>query len=449
MRIRALWRTTTFRLSVLYGLVFALGMVALLGMVYLRSAVYLTRRVDGILGTEAAVLARTPPTELGQRIGDAVALSGGKTNVFALFSARGVRIAGNLPALPPGLRIDGRPLEIAPTPAFAAHARLIARRLPSGAVLVVGRDVNQLQEMRAIIASALIWSGLLIILVGLACGATLGLQPLRRLQVLQAVGEAIAHGDLKRRMPTSDRHDELDMFAATVNYMMDEVERLMSEVKASTETIAHDLRTPLTRARAQLHRLQQSPAHEPEAIARVTAEIDVVLERFRALLRISELEARERHAGFSRVDLGDIVRQVVELYQPLAEAGGVRLSAAAGDGQTVEADPKLLFEAVSNLVDNAIKFTGAGGGVEVGLGHDPGRPRIVIRDDGPGIPAGERTAVLQRFYRGERDRLIPGSGLGLSIVAAIVKLHGFELALADADPGLLAVIECRDSAINY
>ena len=449
MRLRQLWRTTTFRLTVLYGLIFAVGAVALLGMVYLQSAVYLTHRVDGILNTEADALARTPAPALSSGIDEALALNGDQTNVFALFSAKGAWIAGNLRALPPALRVNGRPLEVPATADFPAAARLIARSLPSGDELVVGRDVSQLREMRAIIASALIWSGVLIILVGLACGTALSIGPLRRLRVLQAAGQDIAGGNLKRRMPTSNRNDELDMFATTVNYMMGEVERLMSEVKGSTDTIAHDLRTPLTRARAQLHRIQQADTIEPVEIARVTAEIDEVLERFRALLRISELEARERHAGFSRADLTGIIEQVVDLYQPLAEAGGVTLSAGRRRWITVEADPKLLFEAVSNLVDNAIKFTGAGGTVEVRLGEDPARPEIIVEDNGPGIPAVERTAVLQRFYRGERNRLASGSGLGLSIVAAIMRLHGFDLVLHDAHPGLKAVIQCSPPDLAY
>jgi signal transduction histidine kinase len=448
-RLSALWQTTTFRLTVLYGLVFALGTVALLGMVYLQSAVYLTHRVDGILNTEADALASSPPQEASQRIDAALALDGEKTSVFALLSPTGAWIAGNLQAAPPGLSPGGRPVEIAPTPSFHANARLIARTLPSGDELVVGRDVNQLREIRWIIASALIWSGILIILVGLACGTALSIGPLRRLRTLQAAGRDIAGGNLKRRMPTSSRHDELDMFAGTVNYMMDEVERLMSEVKGSTDTIAHDLRTPLTRARAQLHRLGQGPTIQPEDIARVTAEIDEVLERFRALLRISELEARERHASFARAELTGIVDQVVDLYQPLAEAKGVKLSVGERRWATVEADPKLLFEAVSNLVDNAIKFTGEGGAVEVRLGHDPARPEIIVQDNGPGIPAGERTAVLQRFYRGERHRLTSGSGLGLSIVTAIMRLHGFELVLRDAHPGLEAVIACRTQELAF
>src|SRR5579872_1491041 len=156
MQIRALLRTTTFRLSALYGLIFALGLVALLGLVYLQSAVYLTRRVDSILATEASGLSLSPPSELEQRIEEALSLDGAKNNVFALFTPGGSRLAGNLPAIPAGLRPGGAPIEIGPTASFAAPSRLIARRLVSGEVLVVGRDVNQLQEMRGILASALI-----------------------------------------------------------------------------------------------------------------------------------------------------------------------------------------------------------------------------------------------------------------------------------------------------
>ena len=443
MRLRELSRISTFRLSALYGLLFALGLVTLLGLVYLRSAVYLTRRVDGILATEADALARVPPSELTLKINEALNLNGQKNNALELLSANSKPLAGNLPLMPPTLKPGGPAVEIGPTPDFPAPARVIARKLPSGQVLVVGRDINQLREMRSIIASALIWSGGAVILIGLACGAALSVRPLERLRNLQAACREIAGGDLTRRLPMSGRDDELDMFADTVNYMMREIERLMGEVKGATETIAHDLRTPLTRARAQLHRLQQAPTAAPADIARVAAELDTVLERFRALMRISELEARERQVGFAHTDLGGLIAEAADLYQPLAEANGVRLVSQRAAGVAANADAKLLFEAVSNLLDNAIKFTGEGGQVTLRLGDDPARPQIVVEDNGPGIPAAEKSAVLKRFYRGERDRMIPGSGLGLSIASAIVRLHRFELELADADPGLRAVIHCR------
>jgi signal transduction histidine kinase len=449
MQFSTLRRTTTFRLAAIYGLVFALGTSALLGIVYVQSAAYLTRRVDGILNTEADALARSPAPDLRPRIADELAMSGDRTTAIGLFAPDGMRLAGNVEAMPPALKVGGKPVEVAPTAAFPTAARLIARRLPDGEMLVVGRDVNQLRQIREIIASALIGGGGAIILVGLACGIALSIQPLRRLRTLQDTGEEIARGDLKRRMPISRRHDELDMLAATVNYMMGQVERLMAEVRAATETIAHDLLTPLTRASTQLHRIEQTGEVRADSIARLAAEVDEVLDRFRAILRISELEARDRRAGFVRTDLADIVEPVAELYQPLAEARGVWLSAAAERGAVVEMDPKLMIEAVSNLVDNAIKFSPQGGSVQMRIGGGPDAPEITVQDNGPGIPAGERGAVLQRFYRGERNRMTPGTGLGLSIVAAIVRLHGFELKLDDANPGLRVHIDCQIHPLSY
>jgi signal transduction histidine kinase len=442
MQFSALRRTTTFRLTVLYGLLFALGTIALLGMVYVRSTGYLTRRVDGILNTEAEALMRSPRPELRARLVEELALNGGRTNIFGLFTEDGVRDAGNLLKLPPALLKGAGPVEIPPSAQFPVSARLIARRLPGGDLLVIGRDIEQLQEMRSIIIEALTWSGVLILLSGLALGLILSVAPLQRLRRLQAVAQDIARGDLKRRMPVSGRGDELDVFATAVNYMIDEVERLMSEVKGATEVIAHDLLSPLANAALQLRRIQRSEDRDPHAVEPVAVRIEEVLERFRAILRIAELDARQRRAGIATIDLADVIGQVAELYQPLAESNGVRLLATPTRGTLVEGDAKLLFEAVSNLVDNAIKFAGHASTVRIHPGPDSLRPQIIVEDDGPGIPAAERPAVLQRFYRGERSRPVAGSGLGLSVVAAIVRLHEFSLTLEDAAPGTRAIINC-------
>lgn len=444
--IRDLWRTTTSRLTLLYGLIFALGILALLGAVFSQSTLFLDHRVERILKARAAIFMQASPAELPARIRQGLAIDGASVNVYALFSRDGAPLAGNLDRLPAALKPDGGSVDMPATAAFPAEARLIARRLPWGEILVVGRDVSLLTELRALMLEALAWSAGVIILVGLVLGAALSLSPLRRVRMLQAAGREIAAGDLTRRMPVSSRHDELDMLAATVNHMVAEVERLMAEVRGVTETIAHDLRTPLTRARARLHRLEQAlgPDDSRAEEARwITQELDTVLDRFRALLRISELEAKARRAGFASVDPAVLVRQAGELYAPVAEEQGVSLTWSAEAQPPIQADPRLLIEALSNLVDNALKFTPAGGHVAVAL---EAGPRIVVQDYGPGLPEGEQAAVLQRFYRAERDRLTPGSGLGLSIVAAIVRLHGFALRLEDGRPGLRAVIDCAREA---
>ena len=412
-------------------------------MAYLQFAVYMTARVDRILDGQASVLASYGPADLATHIRDTLAVESGRVELYGLFGPDGRWIAGNLQVMPPGLKPGGKPVETPPSAAFAANARVIARRLPWGNVLAVGRDVDQLREIRAITLATLLWSGVVILLIGLVLGTVLSLTPLRRLGDLQAASRKIAAGDLKQRMPVSPRNDELDMLAATVNQMMDEIDRLISEIRGAGETLAHDLRTPLTRIRARLDRTQAVARDTPlEAdIEGVVAGIDAVLDRFRALLRISELEARKRRAGVAPIDLADIAKEAGELFQPLAELRGVDLRIAA-DRAWTEADPKLLFEAVSNLVDNALKFTPPGGRVTV-TSADTGIPTLSVQDNGPGIPADEQGAVLQRFYRRECDRLTPGSGLGLSIVAAIVRLHGFELKLENGASGLQATIECR------
>jgi signal transduction histidine kinase len=443
MQFDELRRTTTFRLTLLYGALFALGTIALLGMVYVRSTGYLTHRVDGILNTEASGLVSSPPSGLRPRLIEELALNGNRNNVFGLFSPTGEHIAGNLNSLPSALARNSGPVELPPTTEFPASIRLISRRLPDGETLVVGRDIEQLQEMRAIITQALTWSGVVILLAGLALGLILSAAPLQRLRRLQVVAQDIARGDLKRRMPVSGRGDELDVFAGAVNYMIGEVERLMSEVKGATAVIAHDLLSPLANAALQLRRIQRAALLEPQAVEQVAAKIEEVLERFRAILRIAELDVRERRGGFATIDLAEVTDPVLELYQPLAEMAGVTLQVAAQRGITVQADPKLLFEAVSNLIDNAIKFGGRGSTVLVRLGADPARPQIIVEDNGPGIPVAERSAVLQRFYRGERGRPVAGSGLGLSVVAAIVRLHEFSLTLEDANPGVRAIIDCQ------
>ena len=445
MQFSELRRTTTFRLTILYGALFALGTIALLWMVYIRSVVYMTARVDHIINIQAEALLHSPRPGLRRRLIEDLTLNGDRIIVFGLFSASGERLAGNLPTLPAELHPNKDPIEIPPTSDFPSSARLIARPLPTGEILVVGRDVSQLEEMRSITASALVWSGVLIIVAVLVCGTALSIRPMQRIQRLRAVAQDIARGDLKRRMPTTQRRDELDMFADTLNSMMGEVERLMSEVQNATAVIAHDLLGPLANVTQQLRRLQAAEAVERADIARITERIEDVLDRFRAILRLAELEAGQRRAGFKHVDLAQLVESVAQLYAPLAEQAGVRLLPVIERGIAAEADPELLFEALSNLIDNAIKFSQRGGTVQVRVGKDPARPQLIVQDNGPGIPSNERTAVLQRFYRVERNRPVPGSGLGLSVVAAIIRLHDFDLLLEDADPGVRAIIECRTS----
>ncbi len=449
MRAPELRRTTTFRLASLFGLVFAVGVLLLLGLVYWRTASVLGRRGDAIVRANAAILAQADPAALPDLIRRQDAGGPGRLDAYGLFSQDGVHVAGVVKQLPEALGIDGPLRDVSPRDGFPFAGRAMARRLPWGEVLVVGRDASQIAQVRGIVLEALVWSGGLIAVLGLAGGVALSLGPLRRLQGLQAASARIMAGDLGARMPIAGRRDELDLFAGMVNLMVEEVERLLGEVKGANDAVAHNLRTPLTRVRARLARLQGDEGL-PDATASVVGEaiedLDVTLERFRALLRVSQIEAQGRRMGVQAIDAAEVLRRAVDLYEPLAEAQGVVLEARLPAASPLVADDRLVFEAICALLDNAIKFSSAGGRVEVALERTAHGLEMSVRDHGSGIAVEEREAVLQRFHRGAAAAEVAGSGLGLSIVAAIARLHRFDLRLEDAAPGLRAVLACPEDA---
>jgi signal transduction histidine kinase len=445
MRPSELWRTTPFRLTLLNGAVFALAVVALMGLIYQQTAGYLARQIDQIVVSEAKNLAVGGAERLPERVTQAVATDARHIEYYGLFSAEGIWISGNVRALPPKLPMDGVPREIH-VPNLQPGSRALVERMPWGEILFVGHDALVLTGLRTIIVNALVLSGGLILVLGLAAAAALSLRPLRRIDDLRDASRAALKGELGVRLPVSRRRDEIDMLAGVANAMMDEAERLLWEVKSVGDNVAHDLRTPLNRLRALLYRVHQETrlqGAEREMIDQALAETDELLTRFRALQRIGEIERRDRQAFFESVRLQSVLEHVIELHAPLAEDRGVALVAdIAADAPPVQADPTLLFEAVSNVVDNALKFTPAGGKVCVRLTVREEGPRIEVTDNGPGVPEAEREAVLQRFYRAARSRTEPGSGLGLSIVTAIARMHHFTLVLEDARPGLRVALNC-------
>ncbi|HVT31477.1 MAG TPA: HAMP domain-containing sensor histidine kinase [Rhodanobacteraceae bacterium] len=458
MKLSDHWRSATTRLIGIYGAFFVLWGAVLVGVVYWETNHYLSRVVDAIVEQRALYLRSVDRAHLPQAMESTGALDLRGVMSLGLFASDGTYVDGNIARLPADLPIDG---EIRALPRGLERrarierepARGLAMRLATGEVLVVARDTSVIDEVGTIIRHALLWGLSLTVIPGLLGGFLLSRGPLRRVREIEAAIEPIARGDLGRRLPVSRRGDEVDLLAAIVNRMLGEIERLIGEVKGVCDSIAHDLRTPLTRLRAQLHRLQQSSGGEEGAgpmLERCIVDVDALLDRFRALLRISELEDLRRRGGFGDVDLGAILGEVHELYAPLAEDGGIRFDLDAPAGRVVHGDPHLLFEAFSNLVANAIKFTPGGGRVSLGASSRSGGSCVEIVDSGPGIPSVEREAVLQRFYRSEcgRDPGAEGYGLGLSIVAAIVRLHGFRLRFEDnAGGGARVVVECWIDAI--
>ncbi|WP_114240652.1 ATP-binding protein [Dyella sp. C9] len=444
------WHSATSRLILIYGVLFALWGFVLVCVIQWETTRYLNSVIDQMLMQRMHYIASTDPERLPTTVDAASAIDPHGIMSVGLFDRDHRPVAGNIDHLPVSLPRDGQVHLLKhglPRPdrdAERVRARGLASMLPNGDILVIAKDTSTIDGIGAIIRRALLWGVSLTVIPGLLGGFLLRRGPAKRIRELQEATDPIRQGDLSKRLPVSRRGDELDQLAAIVNTMLGEIERLMSEVKGVCDNIAHDLRTPLTRLRARLYRTQQQLEGAPEAalVESCMVDIDAVLTRFRALLRVSELEDRNRAACFDEVDVGQVLRQVHEFYAPVAEDRGQPFELEVQPLSPIRADAHLLFEALANLVGNAIKFTPPGGTVSLRASMDKRGPRVDIIDSGPGIPADERDAVTRRFYRGDNTRSTTGSGLGLSIVSAIVRLHGYALDIGEASAGARLTLYC-------
>jgi signal transduction histidine kinase len=320
--------------------------------------------------------------------------------------------------------------------------------LPDGYHLLVGRDVQVRVQLGNLLTDALIWA-VAIVLAMATAGAIIVRSLFRRTVAnVSATATAIASGDFAQRVKVSGRGDEFDQLAEVINDMLDRIGRLMDGVRQVSNAIAHDLRTPITRARARLEeaaRNAQSNADLHAAIDRATVDLDDIVTVFQALLRIAEIEAGSRRASFRRVDLVTALEGVADLYGAVAEEKGVDLTVAHPKRLEINGDAALIQQAVANLVDNAVKFSPEHGAVKLAAAQEGRRIRITVTDQGPGIPEEDRSRATERFYRGDTARGTPGSGLGLALVQAVAYLHGGVLRLEDAGPGLRAALELAHS----
>jgi signal transduction histidine kinase len=449
-RLKELSRTTAFRLSALFGALFVGFVCLLFGLIYWKTAVYLTRQIDESLRHEAEEFAEAKPEnwkdEAVEEIGDPH-----RKQIVAVFGLDGKLIVGNLKTFPRDLPVDGAVHEFL-DPGMVHKAmddrqviRAIARRLPSGAVLVMARNVNELHKFHDLMLKAL-KGGIVLTLALCVAGCSLvSVLSLRRLDAIRRTSAKIMAGDLSTRFPTRNTDDDFDQLSRVVNAMLDEIERLIEEVKGASDNIAHDLRTPLTHLRTRLEGALRRSGNENDykaAIEDAIIETDLLLNTFTAILRISEIEHGKRRGGFRPIDLKEIVCEVGELYEPLATEKGVSLQVKTESVPAIEGDRDLLFEAFSNLVDNAVKFTPAGGQVELSLNGEQSGAVFKVMDTGPGIPRDSREKVFRRFVRGDKTRMTPGNGLGLSLVAAVAQLHSFDVLVDNTSVGSLFRINC-------
>ena len=454
LRLPDFVQTSTFRLAAIFAVAFALSAIALFAFIYWQTAMFETGRIDRFITRNAQLVAAEPRAELEHAVETRIMGDLHHISFAGIFTAGGTRIIGNLDELPPGLPIDGKAHEVQARRRFDSligiePVRAVAVRLGNGDVLVVGRDIDELRNLNQLVLRALALGVVPATLLSIVAGAFVSSRAQRRVKAVHSAAERIMRGNLRERLPTHGSTDDFDRLAVSVNRMLDEIERLLETVRAAGDDIAHDLRTPLTRLRTRLERAQDKARTYDEL--RVTVEgairdLDETLGLITTLLRIAEIDAGARHRGFATLDLAEIVEDLGQSYQPVAEDRSVTLEFAAEPGLEVVADPGLLLEAVANLVQNAIKFSPPDGTVRLTASQGHYGPVIRVQDGGPGIPEGERGRVFERFYRLDHSRNIEGNGLGLSLVRSIARLHGFEVTVADASPGAVFEIDCRPRA---
>lgn len=454
------WHTSTFRWLAVFAPIFVISLMVLIVFIEFSVTRAMQSAADSGLRWQLRYFDSTPDGEIGALIERRLEREHRHANYYGLFDTNGKRLAGDIVEMPMGLALDspdvghsdttGVTLTLLGNPSLPV-VRVMGERRANGRRLVIARSLNDVTRVRNELTRALIVGGAVCLLANLAAGLLLSLRQMRRVAEMRRTTSLIASGDLNQRLAVRGR-DELDMLAHLVNRMLDEIERLIREIKGTCDGIAHDLRTPLVRLRLQLGYLAEhaNGRHDgvaSELIEKVRSEADSVLERFNAMLRISEIGTMQRRSGFGVVVPEMLIDELVGLYQPLAEEKSISLTWRIETVDPLHGDRGLLFEALSNLLHNAIKFAPPGGDVCIAMQRSAAGPVVSIEDNGPGIPVDERDAVFGQFYRAKHTKHVPGTGLGLAIVAAIVRLHDFELRIGgrlqgEREAGTVITVEC-------
>ena len=440
--------SSTFKLALIAIGAFGAVVSAIFIYVYLSTSAYVRSRSDGAIITEAAslreVYGQAGRDRLIELIRQRTADRGFADHFYALAGPSSAILAGNLASWPPAAPASGWAEFRAPPAAADAADRPLVRamlaELPDGDRLLVGRDISDLDDFAARIKVAVISIVALTFVMAAVASILVTRRTVGRIESINATSRAIMASGLDKRIPLRGTHDEWDRVAENLNHMLDRIETLMGEVKQVSDNVAHDLRTPLTRIRGRLEKAWHGPRNadaDQVLIGDTIAELDAVLRIFLSITRIAQIEAQVRKGGFRSVNLAEIAGEVVELYDAAAEEYGSSLIMVGDREVMVTGDRDLIFDAVANVVDNALKHGRAAGQVVVASENVSGVPVISVADNGPGIPSGQHDQVFKRFYRLEQSRYTPGNGLGLSLVAAVARLHGVRIELLDNDPGLV------------
>jgi signal transduction histidine kinase len=433
------------QLALVFAGLFVASSLLLVGLLWWQTAGYLDRETDAvILANTRAVGDRLRDFGLAgamETVRDRVS-HGDKEAIYLLVNPAFEPLAGNLDAWPREVGYDPGWSNTVMLNNGQLHAtRLLNVSLPGGFHLLIGRDIEDRVQVRALIFNGLAWAVLATVVIALLGGIVARRAVKARVDAISRTSAAIVRGDLGQRVPESGSADEFDQLSRTINQMLEQIQNLLEGVRNVSNTVAHDLRTPLAEARTRLEDvLKLEPSKEVTAgIEQALADIDRLIDMSRALLRLAEIDSGVRRSGFREVELSEIVTEVVELYQPTAAEKAVHFAVESKPGLKVNGDPFLLAQAIGNLVDNAIKYAPTDSQVAVRVGLDAeGDVEVAVGDSGPGIPDTEKQHATERFFRGDSSRGTAGVGLGLSVVASVAKLHGGVLALKDNNPGLLA-----------
>ena len=442
-----LFHSSAVRLTLLYAAVFAVSVVGLMGFVTWSATGYMAQQIDNTVTNELAEVqadAGSGGDEAVRQVIEALVVRS-PGMFYLLQSSQGALVAGNMRQIQPytGVRVLKSPHQQG---LGRARGGIRGRGvvLPSGSYLFVGLSAYELNEMREVLVRAAAWGLAVTALIALAGGLATSFWLLRRIDAIGLASRQIMSGDLGRRIALSGSGDEFDRLAAGLNEMLDRIQQLMRGLQQVSSDIAHDLRTPLTRLRQRLEvarRRSKTTADFEQSIDAAIGDSEAILASFAALLRIAQVEAGTRRAGFMCVDLSTLLLDVSEAYGPDLEAAGLTLTTRIAAGLRVYGDRELLSQLFANLIENTLRHCPPGTRVEVSANDTPTSVHVIVADAGPGVPSQSRLELLQRFTRLERSRITPGSGLGLSLAAAVAGLHEGRLALEDNMPGLRCVVE--------
>ncbi len=444
-----LFGTTAFRITALVVAAFVATAAIVTGVLFWQTNNLLSAQVLRGLSQERARLEDVARTAGPAVLADAVAVrskapaAGGP--LLLLLDPTGAKLAGNLDRWPGELA--GKPQGGTFSYGAGRPAVGIPVSLPGGARLLVARDLSDQSLLIDRIRRLFLTGFGLLSLTGLAGGLIASRLMLARVTEITDTGSTIMAGDLSRRIPLSGTGDEFDHLAENLNAMLERIEQLMNAMREVSDNIAHDLKTPLSRLRSRAEAVLRAPAGgtaHADGLARVIEDADAIIQTFNALLLIARLEAGAVDKSAETFDLSGLMHDVAELYEPVAEEAGQHLNLVAGVPVSINANRQLIGQAIANLIDNAIKYgvpaAGGSGEITVSLASSASGIRVTVADRGTGIPAVDRQRVAKRFVRLDQSRTKPGSGLGLSLVSAVARLHGGQMLLEDNAPGLRVVL---------